>query len=213
LNDKQEGWELSTEGTRRKSKKKEVLILAAEELFTQKGIRQVSVEEIVRNANVSKATFYKYFTDKKDILEHTLQRAIDAVIKDFQVLLEKGKQHRMTKEDFLKIFDMNEYDKLFQSGLLIELLQDYPEIVEGIQEWYQDNLMPLFYDLIRMAKVDGIVRMDVDTEVLIIYMQSIRNPKIREDSPILQRMSFKEFNKKYMDFFLYGVMVRDNEIN
>lgn len=200
---------MSTEVIRRNTRKKEILVQAAETLFLQKGIRQVTVEEIVRLANVSKATFYKYFTDKKDILDQVMRKSADAVLEKLQALLEKGKQGRMTKEDFLKFVDMNEYDQLFQSGLLMEMIEDYPEYVEGFRVSYTDQIMPIFYDLIRMAKIDGIVRMDVDTDVLMIFTQALRKPNIHEDSPVLQRMSFKEFNMKYMDLFLYGVMGSD----
>lgn len=200
---------MSTEVIRRNTRKKEILVQAAETLFLQKGIRQVTVEEIVRLANVSKATFYKYFTDKKDILDQVMRKSADAVLEKLQSLLEKGKQGRMTKEDFLKIVDMNEYDQLFQSGLLMEMIEDYPEYVEDFRVSYTDQIMPIFYDLIRMAKIDGIVRMDVDTDVLMIFTQALRKPNIHEDSPVLQRMSFKEFNMKYMDLFLYGVMGSD----
>ncbi|MFK7691707.1 TetR/AcrR family transcriptional regulator [Paenibacillus sp. HJGM_3] len=200
---------MSTEVIRRNTRKKEILVQAAETLFLQKGIRQVTVEEIVRLANVSKATFYKYFTDKKDILDQVMRKSADAVLEKLQSLLEKGKQGRMTKEDFLKIVDMNEYDQLFQSGLLMEMIEDYPEYVEDFRVSYTDQIMPIFYDLIRMAKIDGIVRMDVDTDVLMIFTQALRKPNIHEDSPVLQRMSFKEFNMKYMDLYLYGVMGSD----
>lgn len=200
---------MSKEGSRRKSKKRDEIIAAAEELFTQKGIRQVSVEDIVRQAQVSKATFYKYFTDKIGILDQVMRKSADAVVADLQAVLEKGRQGRMTKDDFLNIFDMNEYDRLFQSGMLMELLLDHPGYIENFKVLYTDKLMPMFYELIRIAKIDGIVRMDVDTDVLFIYIQALKKPDIREDSPILQRMSFKEFNMKYMDLFLYGVMGSD----
>lgn len=197
---------MSKAGIQRRTKKREELILAAERLFLEKGIRQVSVEEIVRQAGVSKATFYKYFTDKKDILDKFLRKSASQVMDNLQELLNKGKQGRMTKEDFLRIFDLNEYDRMFKSNLLIELVQDYPDYLVEFKSWYMNSVMQMFYELVRIAKIDGIIRMDVDTDVLMIYVQTLRRMEIREDSPVLQRMSFKEFNKKYMDLFLYGVM-------
>lgn len=47
--------------------KKERLLSTAFELFTKKGIKDTSIQEIVDNANVAKGTFYLYFKDKYEI--------------------------------------------------------------------------------------------------------------------------------------------------
>ena len=47
---------------------KEIRLLSkAFELFTEKGVKNTSIQEIVDNANVAKGTFYLYFKDKYDI--------------------------------------------------------------------------------------------------------------------------------------------------
>ena len=47
--------------------KKQRLLNTAFTLFTQKGIKDTSIQEIVDNANVAKGTFYLYFKDKYEI--------------------------------------------------------------------------------------------------------------------------------------------------
>lgn len=47
---------------------KEIRLLSkAFELFTEKGVKNTSIQEIVDNANVAKGTFYLYFKDKYEI--------------------------------------------------------------------------------------------------------------------------------------------------
>lgn len=43
------------------------LLSRAFELFTEKGVKNTSIQEIVDNANVAKGTFYLYFKDKYEI--------------------------------------------------------------------------------------------------------------------------------------------------
>lgn len=50
-----------------KKKKYESLLNTAFELFTQKGINNTSISDIVDHAGVAKGTFYLYFKDKYDI--------------------------------------------------------------------------------------------------------------------------------------------------
>ena len=68
------------------SRKRDQLIQTGEALFIKHGMRRVTVEEICRQAGVSKPTFYKYFENKAALarridelwIEGALQR-IDAI--------------------------------------------------------------------------------------------------------------------------------------
>ncbi len=50
-----------------KNEKENRLLNTAFKLFTEKGIKSTSIQEIVDNANVAKGTFYLYFKDKYEI--------------------------------------------------------------------------------------------------------------------------------------------------
>lgn len=50
-----------------KKEKESRLLDTAFKLFTQKGIKETSIQEIVDNASVAKGTFYLYFKDKYEI--------------------------------------------------------------------------------------------------------------------------------------------------
>ena len=56
----------------KKREKKEALLLSAFELFTEKGIQNTSISEIVKRAKMAKGTFYLYFKDKYDIRNHLI---------------------------------------------------------------------------------------------------------------------------------------------
>lgn len=51
----------------KKKNKQEALLASAFKLFTEKGINNTSISEIVKNAKMAKGTFYLYFKDKYDI--------------------------------------------------------------------------------------------------------------------------------------------------
>lgn len=53
----------------KKERKKQGILDAAYELFMEKGVHKTSVDEIVKNANVAKGTFYLYFRDKEHLLQ------------------------------------------------------------------------------------------------------------------------------------------------
>lgn len=195
------------EQTQKHSRKREDMVHAAEELFLKKGIRAVTVEEIVSHSQVSKRTFYKYFADKKDILEPVLLRLVEVESGNLAKLVEQGKQSRMTQQAFLQIFDVNVYDRFFQSEFTRELLQDYPDLVQKLTDNWLSKVLPIFRELVRMAKIDGIVRMDIDTEVLFIFIQMIRRG-FSQNPHTPEHMSMREFTGKVFEIFLYGVVER-----
>ena len=56
----------------KKKQKKSNLERAAYELFAEKGISGISVDEIVKRAKVAKGTFYLYFHDKTELLNKVI---------------------------------------------------------------------------------------------------------------------------------------------
>jgi AcrR family transcriptional regulator len=50
-----------------KADTREKILVAARSVFSEKGYRQSSVEDILQRAHVARATFYKYFRDKRQL--------------------------------------------------------------------------------------------------------------------------------------------------
>jgi AcrR family transcriptional regulator len=57
--------------------RREELMDAAQALFLDKGFDETSVEEIVRQADVAKGTFYFYFKTKDDVLQALRERFVE----------------------------------------------------------------------------------------------------------------------------------------
>lgn len=53
---------------------RERLIEAAYDLFSRRGVRDVGVDEVISEADVAKATLYRYFPSKDDLILAFLQR-------------------------------------------------------------------------------------------------------------------------------------------
>ena len=67
--------------------KKELVIETARDLFTNYGYKKVSMDEIAKNANVTKKTIYSYFEDKESLFQYFIDEE-----------LEKAKEHIETIE-------------------------------------------------------------------------------------------------------------------
>src|SRR5690625_3826865 len=63
------------------NKKKKNDILTAKKLFSTKGFNESSVQDIITECNISKGTFYNYFSSKNEFLIAYLEMARDEEIK------------------------------------------------------------------------------------------------------------------------------------
>ena len=60
--------------------KRNNLLTKSYDLFTTKGITDTSISDIVNSAGVAKGTFYFYFKDKQDIINHLIARKSEGIL-------------------------------------------------------------------------------------------------------------------------------------
>ncbi|GKX30423.1 TetR family transcriptional regulator [Vallitalea longa] len=65
-----------------KKQKKNAIFSSAYELFVTKGFDKTAINDIVKKAGVAKGTFYLYFRDKKQILDHIILKKSSIIIKE-----------------------------------------------------------------------------------------------------------------------------------
>ena len=70
------------ENKEQENSKKQRLLNTAFDLFTKKGIKDTSIQEIVDNANVAKGTFYLYFKDKYELQDILVTRKSEKLFND-----------------------------------------------------------------------------------------------------------------------------------
>lgn len=132
----------------KKAQKKHNLLCAAQELFLQNGVSKTSISEIVEQAHVAKGTFYLYFQDKDDLLEHVIYRLCHDII---QQAFEYAEQHRA--DDFADnvvlfidwiITYFTKHTNILQ---LIHRNFSWPLTERGLQEYRDD---PLWHNILSM---------------------------------------------------------------
>lgn len=69
----------------------ETILAAASRAFAEKGYETTSITEIARAAEVSDGLIYKYFTNKRDLLEHVLRAFYERIIEDLAAKVARGK--------------------------------------------------------------------------------------------------------------------------
>ena len=82
---------------------KDAIYRAAISLFKSKGFENVLIEDITKEANTAKGTFYVHFKSKKDLLFHTFNKFDELYVEVYEKV-----QHLKTFEErFLTFFELS----------------------------------------------------------------------------------------------------------
>lgn len=183
----------------KKSKKRDHIIHAAQDLFMNYGLKRVTVEEICEKAKASKMTFYKYFSNKNELFHQVWESWMDEGCKKLDEidaldvpLPDKIQRMFDWKSDFL-----SKIGKAMLDDILLHRL-DY------------DRAIARFMVFIINAQKRGEIRSDIRPEFLMTVldkMYELGNDKgLRSMYP-----SLMEFNREVKDFFWYGVIERGDK--
>ena len=96
-----------------KENKRRDIALSVRELLLEKGIKNLSITDIVKKAGISRGSIYDYFETKEDIVFEIIMNDL----KDFQKTLDKKfNNNASTKEKVLYFFDfvLSESEKTVQ---------------------------------------------------------------------------------------------------
>lgn len=103
-----------------KDAKQNRLLDTAFNLFTQKGLKDTSIQDIVDNANVAKGTFYLYFKDKYEIRDILIARKSKKLFSD---AISNLKQSYITNFSDQIIFTINYIiDSLTKNTILLKFI-------------------------------------------------------------------------------------------
>lgn len=153
----------------RVSKKRQQLIEKGTELFLKHGVKRITIEEICVKAEVSKMTYYKYFTNKEALLK---------TIRDD--LMEQG----FSKFDEINTMDVTFVEKV---GLMSKWRMEFfstiqSEFLDEIIEMddYKKAYMTRYIDNIKTAQQRGEIRKDLSPDLVALMTEKMREMTLEE---------------------------------
>lgn len=136
-----------------KDAKKFRILLAAEQMFVEKGYHNTTVEYIAKAAGIGKSTFYEYFASKDEVL----QTAVDVGSANFfNILLAEHKKCGTAREKITA----SVYCCLIVSAIHGDSLQAYIPIMlhnssREFSGYLQEKLCDSFFGILRNIFVEG----------------------------------------------------------
>lgn len=184
------------------------IMIASKTLFWKFGFKRVTIEEVCREANVSKMTFYKHFKNKKELIKRLLNFIMDKAMMQYREIMDSDISFT---EKVAKTIDF----KMEQTkDVSNEFYDDYvrhadPEMLALLQQ-KSDEMMGFILNDYVEAQKNGDIRKDIKPEFILYFlnhmMEMAKDERLEKiyDNP-------QDMIMEITKFFFYGVMPRDGK--
>lgn len=183
----------------RQSRKREQIIRTAESLFSRFGAKRVTVEEICREAGVSKMTFYKYFPNKVELVRRIRDNWIEEGFAKFDEI------DAMDLPFPEKINLLTRWKVEFFSRINAEFIRELiamDEVVEHAKHRYLNN--------ITKAQKKGEIRSDIKPELL--WMVTEKLFELTKEGKWKSVFSdYTQYQEQLRNLIFFGLLTRSGE--
>jgi AcrR family transcriptional regulator len=146
---------------------KERILMKAEEMYMQYGIRSVSMDDIANNLGMSKKTLYLYFVDKDELVDAVVESHIQKVETDC-INCRKDATNAI-HEIFITMERIMEEFGNMNPMLLYDMEKFHFKAYQRFQEHKGKFFLQIIRDNIEWGMQDELYRSDVQVEVMARY--------------------------------------------
>jgi len=189
------------------------IVNAGIKVFSRKGFNRCSVEDILQEANVARATFYSYFDSKKDLfvelIDKILQTLYEIMAKELTNLpANLDELQENTRKAVAGMFEFFRDNLEFAAIYIQEVMGMNPEIDYRVVEW-QQKVAELMKVILETGIENGMFR-PVDVDIvsnliagapqhlglhLFLYTEHVDIPRAAD---------------AVADYIIYGIVPREN---
>jgi AcrR family transcriptional regulator len=186
--------------------KRKQLIRTAKDLFFKYGIKRVTVEEICREANVSKMTFYKHFRNKNELVKTWITQMTDEAMEKYSILMNSDLPFKEKVRETIQM-KLEGTDGMSQEFFSDYIPQADPELSDFLLE-RMHAMMELVVKDYAAAQKRGDIRRDVSIEFILWFLNKMLD--LMKDETLQQLYDNpQKLIMEMVNFFFYGIMPRN----
>lgn len=193
--------------TMAKDRKRNEIVKAAIQVFSQKGYHRTKVQDITNSIGISTGTFYIYFENKRALFVEVVDDVVRSILGDATKAITNEQDIRKRMEVRGRVFYEN-YSKYN------EILNQLRAEMAGEDSWPQEKVKKIYHDLTRplirdiQRGIDTGVYRSIDPDLLAYALTGIietMSLRMMIDSTY----TFDRIMTFIVDFATYGIGARD----
>ena len=151
---------------RRTLRKRATILATSKALFKERGIAQVSMDEIASRADVSKVTIYKYFQSKESLVSELVDAVFHGIIEAYDEMFVSPRSFVEKLSGYVALRQQSIVEK--DHLLVDQACKLYSSLHEGVVR-HQERAIAYLLRLFREGKKGGAVDPDVDDELVALH--------------------------------------------
>ena len=172
-------------------------------LFWKFGFRRVTVQEICREAGVSKMTFYKHFKNKEELVKFVLDHVSRQRMAVYREVMDRDIPFAEKMEELVRM-KMRQIEDLSR-----EFYQDFhqhagPELRRHIETMVAQGMKTMLADYV-LAQQKGEIRADIKP-AFIAYFLNHMMAMLKDDELIRIYDTPQELIMELTNFFIHGLL-------
>jgi AcrR family transcriptional regulator len=182
-------------------KKQGDILRTSEALFMQFGYDRVSVEEICREASVSKVTFYKYFKNKFAVLDDYMTVRLELGMEVFNRIrsADASLQEKMAALIAMKESAVSHFTPVFYKSLL-----NGDEQVQGFMQKWIAQSMDAMRNFLEDGQKSGEIYSGYSVDFLLHVWTSMAEIARSESMLAMYQDDMVKLSQDFMNFLFYG---------
>ncbi len=190
-----------------KNKKFKNIIITGESLFQQFGMKKVSIEEICKKSNVSKATFYKHFKNKNELIQYIFNQWFD---QGYEMLDNINTDDIPFDKKIQAILDYKlQLTNKMSPQFIEEILHQSPSFAKFMTD-YKIRNYTTFMGYIKNWQKKGDVRQDIKPEFFFVMFDKLNELTQNTQLSSLYE-NYTDYIKEVFNFFFYGVVPKKED--
>ena len=181
---------------------KERIIENSSTLFFQKGVKSMTMSDIANELGISKRTLYEVFRDKEDLLENCISSYMEKADCAMHALADRSED---VIDALMRIYAWNLKEMRTINRLIISDLKKYhSDIYKKIEQKQEENAF-LLLPLLNKGVEQGLIRNDVNFEIILWLMRSQFRALMNEDYFPVEKFSMNDFVQAIILNFIRGI--------
>lgn len=183
---------------------KEKILKAAEELFIRFGIRSVTMDDVARDASMSKKTLYQYFDNKDTLVSEVAINHLETESREFE---EITKQSKDAIDDMLLVSQcLRKHVFRMNPSLLFDMQKYHSKAWDEYLKFKHTTIRGHIKKNIKQGIEEGYFRSEIDAEILsrlrVEQVQLAFNPKIFPTD----KFDFTNTQIQILNHFIHGLL-------
>jgi AcrR family transcriptional regulator len=181
------------------------IVTAARGLFLQRGFLRVTADDIAGELGMSKATLYKAFPSKEEILRAVVRGIMNEILSQVESLIRDDSLGFVEK--MVALFSFLGA-RLSQLGpvLIRDLQRSVPDIWREVDEFRRDKIFKNFKIILEAGRRQGFFREDVDLDLLLRMFISLIQEFVNPAAILRSGRSPGETFESVIKVFFQGIL-------